>query len=311
MNVIFMGTPDFAVPTLDYLVKSGYNIKCVVTQPDKPKGRGNRMSFSAVKEKALEYNIPVLQPLNIKKDAECIEKLKEYNPDVIVVVAFGQILPVDVLSIPHLGCINVHASLLPHLRGAAPINWSIINGDKETGITTMFMDKGLDTGDMLLKEAVEIEEDETAGSLHDRLMVLGAELLIKTLKCLERGDVERKPQDSTRSTYAPMLNKDTGKIIWSNKSLDIKNLVRGTNPYPGAYGFFNNARLKIWKVDIDNKAHSSGEPGVVSKVDKDGIHLYTGDGEIIVREVQPENGKRIDAYSYTLGHAVNAGDKFE
>jgi methionyl-tRNA formyltransferase len=311
MKIVFMGTPDFAVPTLEYLINNGYDVCCVVTQPDKPKGRGNKVSFSAVKEKAIEYKIPVLQPVKLRNDIECIDKLKSYQPDVIVVVAFGQILTVDVLSIPSIGCINVHASLLPKLRGAAPINWAIINGYNETGITTMFMDKGVDTGDMLLSNAVKILENETAGELHDRLMVIGAELLIDTLSALKSNTIKRIPQDNSESTYAPMLNRDTGRIDWSQNSIDINNLVRGTNPFPVAFSYFNRSRIKIWRTLIDEEAKASAKPGAVWRVDKKGIHVYTADGGIIISEVQPENGKRIDAHSYTLGHPVKIGDSFE
>lgn len=310
MKIIFMGTPDFAVPCLEALVKAGYDVCCVVTQPDRPRGRGNKISFSPVKMKAAEYNLKVLQPVKIRKDPEFIEKLRSLNPDVIVVIAFGQILPEEVLSIPHLGCINVHASLLPKLRGAAPINWAIINGDKETGITTMFMDKGIDTGDMLLKEKVAIREDMTAGELHDVLMNVGAGLLIKTLKAIEDGTVKRTPQDNEASTYAPMLDRDTGKIVWTEESCDIKNLVRGTNPYPAAYSTLGGKRIKIWKAEVDENSGTSGEPGTVYRVDREGIYVFSGNGGIIIGEVQSDSGRRIDAFSYTLGHPVNIGDKF-
>lgn len=311
MNVVFMGTPDFAVPSLQYLIDEKYNVVCVVTQPDKPKGRGNKLSFSPIKEKALEFSIPVLQPVKISKDKDFIEKIRALKPDVIVVVAFGQILPAELLAIPKYGCINVHGSLLPRLRGAAPINWAIINGDKETGITTMFMDEGLDTGDMLLKESTIIGEDETAGELHDRLKIIGARLLIKTLESINDGTLKRVPQDNSLSTYAPMLNRDTGKIDWNRRAQDIKNLVRGTNPWPAAYSFLNKTRIKIWNVDICNTDTKGEKPGKVWKVDKRGIYVYTSDGCIIIKEVQTENGKRIGAYDYTLGHPISSGSMFE
>lgn len=311
MNVVFMGTPDFAVPTLDYMVREGYNVMCVVTQPDKPRGRGNKVTFSPVKEKAVEHNIPVIQPVSIKKDKEFIEKIKGLNPDVIVVVAFGQILSKELLDIPKSGCINVHASLLPALRGAAPINWSIINGDIEAGVTTMFMDVGLDTGDMLIKESTAIKEDETAGELHDRMKIIGAETLIKTLKVLEKGNLQRIPQDDSKSTYAPMLDKNTGRIDWSRNSIDIKNLVRGTNPWPVSYTTIDGQKLKIWKIDMDTTVKNQGKPGEVFKVDKVGIHVYSGDGAVVIQEVQAEGGKRISAYSFTLGHSVEIGTIFE
>lgn len=308
MNIVFMGTPLFAVPSLEKLVSEGHMVSCVVTQPDRPKGRGNRVSFSPVKEKAIEYGIPIEQPVSIRKDREFIERLKSINPDVIVVVAFGQILPQDVLSIPVFGCINVHASLLPKLRGAAPINWAIINGDCEAGVTTMLMDAGLDTGDMLMKESTTIGEYETYGELHDRLKIIGADILIKTLRSFERCMLKREHQDSSKSTYAPMLNKDTGRINWEKDSIDINNLIRGTNPKPGAYTYLEDCRIKIWSVSLEAGLKSSGKPGMVWKVDKCGIHLYTGDGCIIINEVQTENGKKMDAYDYTLGHPINSGN---
>lgn len=309
MNVVFMGTPDFSVPSLEAIVKDNQRVSCVVTQPDKPRGRGNKVSYSPVKEKAMEYGIPVEQPYRIKKDMEFIERLKSLKPDVIVVVAFGQILPPEVLAIPALGCINVHASLLPHLRGAAPINWAIINGDRETGITTMFMDEGLDTGDMLLKQAVPIDENETAGQLHDKLKLIGGELIVRTLHMLESGNIKREPQDGSLSTYAPMLNKDTGRIIWDKKAGSIKDLVRGTNPWPVAYTYLNDTKLKIWNVETEEV--EAGKPGLIWKVDKSGIHVYAGDKGIIIKEVQIEGGKRVDAHAYTLGHPVNPGLIFE
>lgn len=311
MNIVFMGTPDFSVPTLEYMVREGYNVVCAVTQPDKPRGRGNKVSYCAVKEKAIELGIPVLQPSNIKKDREFIESLKNMGPDVMVVVAFGQILSKEILEIPRLGCINVHGSLLPHLRGAAPINWSIINGDEMTGVTTMFMDVGLDTGDMLLKEPLPIGPDETAGELHDRMKITGAEVLIRTLKALESGSLERIPQDDSKSSYAPMLDKDTGRINWNSPGIHIKNLVRGTNPWPAAFSFLNEKKLKIWRIEPDPGVKVSGKSGQVFKVDKNGIYVYCGDGAIILKEVQEEGGKRMDAHSYTLGHPLEIGCVFE
>lgn len=310
MKIIFMGTPDFAVPCLEALEKAGYDVCCVVTQPDRPRGRGNKVSFSSVKMKAIEHNIEVLQPVKIRKDQEFIEKIRIFNPDIIVVVAFGQIVPEEVLSIPRLGCINVHASILPKLRGAAPINWAIINGDRETGITTMFMDKGIDTGDMLLQEKVSIGNDTTAGELHDVLMNIGANLLIKTLKAVEDGTIVRTPQNNDMSTYAPMLDRDTGKIVWTDESSRIKDLVRGTNPYPAAYSTLGGKRIKIWKVEVDEVKVIAGEPGTVYRVGREGIYVFTGNGGIIIKELQSDSGRKVDAFSYTLGHPVNIGDKF-
>lgn len=309
MRIIFMGTPDFAVPTLREIVNQGHRVITVVTQPDRVKGRGFKLSYSPVKECALGFNIPVEQPVKLKKDYELIEKLKQMEPDAIVVVAFGQLLPREVLSIPKLGCINVHASLLPKYRGAAPINWSIINGESKTGVTTMLMDKGLDTGDILLKKSVDIEEDETAGELHDRLQYLGAQLLIETLDGLEKGSLNPEPQDNSKSSYASMLDKDMGKISWVKNAKDIKNLVRGLNPWPGAYSYLNDSKLKIWRTEIEKDV--KGQPGEIWKVDKAGIHVYAGCDGIIIKELQGENAKRIDAYAYTLGHPVKQKSIFE
>jgi methionyl-tRNA formyltransferase len=309
MNIIFMGTPDFAVPSLETIKKSGHKILSVVTQPDRPKGRGNRMSFSPVKEKALEMGLPVIQPLKVRGDACFLNDIKEIAPDVIVVVAYGQILPPEVLEVPAYGCINVHASLLPKLRGAAPINWSIINGDTETGVTTMLMEKGLDTGDMLIRRTVCIYENETAGELHDRLKVIGAQALIETLEMIEKGEIKSVPQDDSQSTYAPMLDRDTGRIEWNRGSQAVTNLVRGTNPWPGAYSFLKDTRIKIWNAEVDTDSNS-GKPGCIWKVDHEGIHVCTGDGSIVIKEVQGDNGKRTDAHSYTLGHDVLVGSIF-
>lgn len=315
MNIVFMGTPDFAVPSLEALIKEGYNILCVVTQPDKPKGRGNKMSFSEVKEKALEYNIKVMQPKRIKNDIEFYNELKKFNIDIIVVVAFGQILPSNILKLPRYGCINVHASLLPKLRGAAPINWSIINGDTKTGITTMFMDEGLDTGDMLISQEVEIDKDENAGELHDKLKNVGANLLIETIKLIEKEEIDKTPQKNEFSTYAPMLNKDTGLINWNETSQKIKNLVRGTNPKPGAYSNLIGQKIKIWSVEIDSNfiydnIDNSNKTGEIYNVNKDGIFVYTKDGGIIIKELQTEGKGKTTAYSYTLGHKIDIGSKF-
>lgn len=309
MDTVFMGTPEFAVPTLEKLIEKGFNIKCVVTQPDRPKGRGKKLAYSPVKEKAMEHNIEVLQPQSLKRETEYVDKIKKFAPDFIVVVAFGQILPKSILSIPKIGCINVHASILPKLRGSAPINWSIINGDEATGVTTMFMDEGIDTGDILLKKEIKIGPDETAGQLHDRLKILGADVLIDTIEGLTKKTIVRVPQDDSKSSYAPMLDKNIGEINWKESSIQIKNLVRGTNPWPGAYSFLNGEKIKIWKVELESEESNIKQriPGQVWKVDKEGIHVYTGHNSIIIKELQPQNGNKISAYSYTLGHEVKEG----
>lgn len=250
LNMLFMGTPDFAKESLEAVYNAGYKIIGVVTNPDKPKGRGMKMIASPVKEFAIEKDIEVYQPEKVRKNQEFIEKVKALNPDVICVVAYGKILPKEILDIPRLGCINVHGSLLPEYRGAAPIQWAILNGDKKTGITTMYMDVGMDTGDMILKEEVEIGEDETTGELWGRLSKIGGKLLVKTLEKIENGTAPREKQGEN-FTFAPMLDKEMAKIDWDNKTAqEIKNLVRGLNPIMGAYTFLNNKKIKFWKVDI-------------------------------------------------------------
>ena len=242
LNILFMGTPDFAMESLKSLYEAKYNIIGVVTNPDKPKGRGMKLTFSPVKEYAIQNNLEVFQPVKVRKNEEFIEKIKNLNPDVICVVAYGKILPKEILEIPKLGCINVHASLLPKYRGAAPIQWAIINGDKETGVTTMFMDEGMDTGDMILKRKVSIYEDETTGELWDRLSKIGGELLVQTLKNIETNNYKREKQTG-EYTMAPMLSKEMAKIDWNNQSAqDIKNLVRGLNPIMGAYTFIEDGK---------------------------------------------------------------------
>lgn len=262
MKVVFMGTPDFSVPTLEALFNNGYEISLVISQADKAKGRGKKVLHTPVKEKALQLGLDVFQPDNINS-IESIDKIQQENPDVIVVVAYGQILKEDILNIPRFGCINVHASLLPKYRGAAPINWAIINGEKNTGVTTMVMEKGLDSGDMLLKRETIILNKETAGELHDRLMKMGADLLIETLKKLETRNLTKIPQIHEEATYAPMMSKDLGKIDWNKKAVLIQNLVRGTQPWPGAYATYKNNSLKILEVDIVDKLNEEDRKSVV------------------------------------------------
>ena len=301
MRVVFMGTPDFAVPTLERIIQDGHEVIAVVTQPDKTRDRGLKLQYSPVKECALKYNIPVMQPDRIKKDIEFIEKYKVLKPDVTVVVAFGQILPKDILETPKYGAINVHGSLLPNYRGAAPIQWSVINGDKVTGITTMYMDEGLDTGDMILKKELEIGEEETAGELYDRMATLGADTLSETLKLIESGQTKREKQPQ-EYTYAPMLTKETGKIDWNRKSEEIFNLVRGVSPWPGAYTEFNGKRFKVIKVI---KTQGSGKPGsIISASSKEGLIIATLDGAIELIEIQPENKKKMLAKDYLRGNTI-------
>ena len=318
MKIIFMGTPDFARDSLEAVYNAGYEIIGVVTNPDRPKGRGMKMIPSPVKEFALEKELKIYQPEKVKNNIEFIDEIKSLNPDVICVVAYGKILPEEILNIPKLGCINVHGSLLPKYRGAAPIQWAILNGDKETGVTTMYMDKGMDTGDMILKEKVTIGEDETTGELWDRLSKIGGELLVKTLEQIEDRTAPREKQGEDY-TMAPMLNKDMAKIDWENKSaIEVKNLVRGLNPIMGAYTFWNGKKIKFWKVDIakeneimvDNLETLKNGTVVVSNP-KDGLYIKTKKGIIEVLEIQGENAKRMPIGDFLRGNKISEFEIFE
>jgi len=302
MKVVYMGTPEFAVPCLDFLINSEHEVIGVFTQPDKRSGRGQKISLTPVKEKALEHNIPILQPTSLKND-DVINQIKKLNPDLIVVVAYGQILPKGILEIPKYGCINVHASLLPKYRGAGPINWAIINGEKKTGITTMYMDVGLDTGDMLLKEEIEIGEDETAGELHDRLMKLGAGVLDKTINLLETNEIISMPQNHNDSSYAPMLTKDLGKIDWTKSAQHIKDLIRGTIPWPTSYTTYSGKIMKIWKSRVieSNKEY---DPGKILEVQKDCILVATGKNILAIEEIQFSGKKRMGVKDYLIGNNI-------
>lgn len=306
MRVVFMGTPDFSVPTLECIIEAGHEVVGVVTQPDKAKGRGKKVVYTPVKEKALEHGLTVYQPRRAR-EPEFIEQMRALNPDVMVVVAFGQILPKELLDIPKYGCVNVHASLLPKYRGAAPIQWAVIRGEKVSGVTTMQMDVGLDTGDMLLKTEVPLAEDETGGSLHDKLSVLGGDLLIETLKGLEaRTIVPEKQDDSQSGEYARMLDKSLGKIDFSMRAEEIERLIRGLNPWPSAYTSYNNKTMKLWKARVV----SGGEavPGQVLAVDKKGFTVQTGDGALQILELQMEGKKRMDAGAFLRGCPLTAGE---
>ena len=318
MKIIFMGTPDFARDSLEAVYNAGYEIIGVVTNPDRPKGRGMKMIPSSVKEFALEKELKIYQPEKVKNNIEFIDEIKSLNPDVICVVAYGKILPEEILNIPKLGCINVHGSLLPKYRGAAPIQWAILNGDKETGVTTMYMDKGMDTGDMILKEKVTIGEDETTGELWDRLSKIGGKLLVKTLEQIEDRTAPREKQGEDY-TMAPMLNKDMAKIDWENKSaIEVKNLVRGLNPIMGAYTFWNGKKIKFWKVDIakeneimvDNLETLKNGTVVVSNP-KDGLYIKTKKGIIKVLEIQGENAKRMPIGDFLRGNNISEFEIFE
>ena len=310
MKIVFMGTPDFARDSLKAIVDAGHEIALVVTSPDKPKGRGMKMIPSDVKKYALEKGFEVVQPLKIKKNNEFIEKIKNIKPDVICVVAYGKIIPKEILEIPRLGCINVHGSLLPKYRGAAPIQWAVLNGDKKTGITTMFMDEGMDTGDIILTEETIIGDDETTGELWDRLSIIGANLLVETLEKLESGDYQRIKQ-SEEYTIAPMIDKKMAKIDWNNQnSQKIKNLVRGLYPFMGAYALLNNKKIKLWKIEVINET-TNNEPGEVIKADeKEGLIIATLDGTISVIEIQGENSRRMYIKDYLRGNHINIGEKF-
>lgn len=318
MKVVFMGTPDFAEKSLRSLVEAKYDVIGVVTNPDKPKGRGMKMVASPVKQYALEKGLKIYQPEKVRKNTEFIEEIKGLSPDVICVVAYGKILPKELLEIPKLGCINVHGSLLPKYRGAAPIQWAVLNGDKTTGVTTMYMDEGMDTGDMILKQEVEIGEDETTGELWDKLAKIGGELLVKTLKEIEKGTAPRQKQGE-EFTLAPMLSKDMAKIEWNKKTAqEIKNLVRGLNPIMGAYTFLNGKKIKFWKVDLAKEDEIIAENlgflgnGAVLLADsKDGLYIKAKEGIIKVLEIQGENAKRMSIQDYLRGNPIDEFEVFE
>lgn len=306
-NVIFMGTPDFAVGTLEALLASRYTVQAVFTQPDKPRGRGKALMQTPVKETALRAGVPVYQPKRIR-EPENLELLKQYAPDVIVVVAFGQIIPEEILKLPRYGCINVHASLLPKYRGAAPIQWAVINGEAESGVTTMQMDTGLDTGDMILKEVVPLTKEETGGSLFDKLSETGAKLLIRTLEALENGtaEFEKQPEESP-TPYASMLTKDMGCIDWTKPAKTLECLVRGLNPWPSAYTHWNGKTLKVWEASVE-EADTSLEPGSVTEVTKVLFKVQTGKGLLCIRQLQLEGKKRMETEAFLRGYTITAGE---
>lgn len=308
MKIVFMGTPDFAEKSLEAIYNSGHKILAVVTNPDRPKGRGMKMVSSPVKEFAVSKNLKIYQPEKVRKNIEFIEEIKKLQPDVICVVAYGKILPKEILDIPKLGCINVHGSLLPKYRGAAPIQWAVINGEEVTGVTTMYMDIGMDTGDMILKEEVSIGEDETTGELWDKLSEVGAKLLVKTLKQIEDGTAPRIPQGEDFS-MAPMLNKEMSKINWNSQSAqEIKNLVRGLNPIMGTYSYLNDKKIKFWKVNALPLENTSAENGTVIKSDsKEGLFIKAKDGIIQVLEIQGENAKRMCIQDFLRGNEIREG----
>ncbi len=306
MRIVFMGTPDFAVPSLEALLKSEETVVGVVTQPDRPKGRGQALAPSPVKLVCQREGLPVLQPLKMK-DPAFLQALKEWQPDVIVVAAFGRILPSVILSLPPKGCINVHASLLPKYRGAGPIQWAIINGERETGITTMLMDEGMDTGAILLQETVPIEPDDTAGTLSAKLAQVGARLLVDTLCRLKAGTLVPSPQDHAQATMAPPLKKEDGLIDWSRPAVDIANRVRGLAPWPGAYTFAGDTLWKIWKAAPTDGPIDKALPGTVIGLAKDAILVATGNGLLSITEIQPANSRRMTAAEFLAGHRLSPG----
>lgn len=316
MKIVFMGTPDFAVGILKALIEAGHEISCAVTQPDRPKGRGRGVQFPPVKECALEHRIPVFQPVKIKTP-EAVAELARYEADLFVVAAFGQILSSEILHMPRYGCINVHASLLPRYRGAAPIQWAVINGEEVSGVTIMQMDEGLDTGDMLAKTVVPIDARETGDSLHDKLMEAGAALLTETIPRIAEGSLTPEKQKDEDSCYAKMLRKSLGKIDWKTEGAYIERLIRGLNSWPGCYTVFRGRTLKIWEASLarpeaagEERANVEPETaGIIRKVTKDAIEVQTGRGSLILKSVQPEGKKRMQVKDFLLGYPVSVGER--
>lgn len=305
MKIIFMGTPEFSVPSLSALIDE-FEVSAVFTQPDRPKGRGKKLAMSPVKELAINFNIPVYQPLKLKNNIEMIEIIKNIKPDFIVVVAFGQILPKEVLDIPKYGCINLHASLLPKYRGAAPINWSVINGDSKSGNTTMKMDVGLDTGDMLLTEEVDITSEITAGELHDILSSGGGQLLVKTINGIVNNTIKPVKQENEMSSYAAKLGKEMANIDWKCSSSDIHNFIRGLNAWPIAYTHYENAVMKIYKSKVIEEL-SDKKVGTIIEVSKEGLKVVTGNGVLLIEEIQFPGKKPLKVKDYIIGNKIEIG----
>ena len=311
MKIVFMGTPDFAVPTLEALYQSRHEVVAVVTQPDKPKGRGKAMAMPPVKEKALEYGIPVYQPVRVRKDEAFFEELTKIQPDVIVVIAFGQILPERILNLPKYGCINIHASLLPKYRGAAPIQWAVINGDEVSGVTTMQMDVGLDTGDILDTVEVRLDPKETGGSLFDRLSLAGGKLILSTLEKAEAGILHPVKQDEAEATHVTMLDKSMGQIDWSMDAAVIERLIRGLNPWPSAYTQWEGKTMKIWEAEVEDVVETidTHEPGTITEVTKHGFKVQTGKGRLAIKSLQIPGKKRMEADAFLRGYHIETGEK--
>ena len=314
MRIIFMGTPDFAVPVLQSLINSRHEVVAVVTQPDRPKGRGKNMQFSPVKECALAHNIPVMQPVNVSVP-EVIDELRAYEPELIVVVAFGQFVTKKIREMPKYGCINVHASLLPKYRGAGPIQWAVINGEKESGVTTMYMCREIDKGDMLLKDTVTLDPKETGDSLHDKLSMMGGPLLLKTIDQLEDGSAVRIPQCEEESTYAPKLEKTMGNIDWTMDADRIERLVRGLNSWPGTFTKIHGKTVKIWDCDVVcqetlAESQAAATPGTVIVSEKDQLIVKAGNGALSLRMLQPEGKKNMTVDAYLRGYPIAQGELF-
>lgn len=307
MRIVFMGTPDFSVPALKALVEAGHEVAAVVTQPDRPRGRGKELQMTPVKVQALAYGIPVYQPEKVK-DPAFVEILRNLQPEVIVVIAFGQILSRDILDLPPYGCINIHASLLPKYRGAAPIQWAVIDGEKETGVTTMMMDVGLDTGDMLEKMVIPLDPKETGGSLFDKLSQAGGPLILSTLEKLKAGTAVRTPQTDEDSTYAKMLTKSLGQIDWSMEAAAIERLIRGLNPWPSAYTFVHGKTLKIWDADVLKESSDGAAPGQIIRTDPHSLIVAAGEALLSIRELQLEGKKRMDVETFLRGYTIEKGE---
>lgn len=307
MRIVFMGTPDFSVPTLKALVEAGHEVAAVVTQPDRPRGRGKELQMTPVKVQALAYGIPVYQPEKVK-DPAFVEILRSLQPEVIVVIAFGQILSRDILDLPPYGCVNIHASLLPKYRGAAPIQWAVIDGEKETGVTTMMMDVGLDTGDMLEKTVIPLDPKETGGSLFDKLSQAGGPLILSTLEKLKAGTAVRTPQTDEDSTYAKMLTKSLGRIDWSMEAAAIERLIRGLNPWPSAYTSVHGKTLKIWDADVLKESFDGAAPGQIVRTDPHSLIVAAGEALLSIRELQLEGKKRMDVETFLRGYTVEKGE---
>lgn len=309
MKIIYMGTPDFAVAPLEAILKAGHEVTAVVTQPDRQKGRGREVQYSPVKECALSYGIPVLQPLKIK-EKDAVEELRKYPADIFVVAAFGQLLSEEILNMPRLGCINIHASLLPAYRGAAPIQWCVINGEEKTGVTIMQMARGMDTGDILLQKEVVLDEKETGGSLFDRLMETGAELIVEVLPKIEAGELTPVVQKEELATYAGKITKDMGNIDFAKSAVTIERLIRGLNPWPSAFTHYKGKILKIWEADVVSECANAENPvpGTVIAMDKESFTLATGEGALRIRSLQPEGKKRMSCAEFMRGYEVKVGE---